>query len=121
MSGVRKRYSASRQPALLEQWSKSGESAERFAARLGVKPSTLSRWQRDAKATAMNRSGLATRVGAGAVTEKASTFARVQVVDAPERAAGMVEVVTRAGHVVRVHGDVDPRVLASVLGAVGRC
>lgn len=68
----------------------------------------------------MSGPGLAT-VGAGTVTEKASMFARVQVVDAPERAAGMVEVVTRAGHVVRIHGEVDPRVLASVLGAVGRC
>ena len=121
MRVVRKRYSASQQRALLEQWSKSGESAERFAARLGVKPSTLSRWQKEAKGARRNASGLARHVGVDAFTEKASMFARVQVVDAPERAASMVEVVTRAGHVVRIHGDVDPRVLASVLGAVGRC
>jgi transposase-like protein len=121
MSGVRKRYSASKQPALLEQWSKSGESVERLAARLGVKPSTLSRWQKESEAMSTSRRGLATRVSAGAATEKTSMFARVQVVDAPERTGGMVEVVTRAGHVVRVHGEVDPRVLATVLGAVGRC
>lgn len=120
MSGVRKRYSASKQPGLLEQWSKSGESAERFAARLGVKPSTLSRWQKKAK-TPKPRRGLASGVGSGFSGEKGSMFARVQVVDAPERGAGMVEVVTRAGHVVRIHGEVDARVLTSVLGAVGRC
>lgn len=33
---------------LLEQWSRSGESAERYAARIGAKPSTLARWQKQA-------------------------------------------------------------------------
>jgi hypothetical protein len=40
---------------MLEQWSKSGESEERFAARIGVKPATL----------AQGAAALSPRVGAG--------------------------------------------------------
>lgn len=121
MSGVRKRYGASERPGLLEQWSRSGESAERFAARIGVRPSTLSRWQKEAAKLVTSAPRLTIRKGKKSREDSASMFTRVQVVEAPRRAGGLVEVVTREGYVVRVHGEVDSHTLTSVLGALARC
>ena len=55
------------------------------------------------------------------VAGSASTFARVQVVDAPRRAGGFVEIVTREGALVRVHGEVDEAALRAALRAMSRC
>jgi hypothetical protein len=117
----RKRYRASEWPSLLEQWSRTGESAERFAAKLGISVVTLSRWQRQ---VAEGKSG--TTVAGSSPTSKAdasrSLFTPVQVVRAPRaESAGLVEVVTRSGCVLRVHGPVDEETLASVFAAVGGC
>jgi hypothetical protein len=117
----RKRYRSSEWPALLEQWSRTGESAERFAAKLGISVVTLSRWQRqvlDAKpSTAVVGASASAKLDASR-----SLFTPVQVVRAPRaESSGMVEVVTRAGCVVRVHGAVDEETLASVFAAVGGC
>lgn len=48
-------------------------------------------------------------------------FAPVQVVRPARAASGLVEVVTRSGCVVRVHGAVDEETLASVFAAVSGC
>lgn len=118
----RERRSASEWPVLLEQWSRSGETAERFAARIGVKPATLERWRKavDSKP----RAGIA----AGGATKRASkaesVFARVQVVEPAVhavRAAGLIEVVMRDGLIVRLHGSVDAETLGAVLGCMSRC
>jgi len=45
----------------------------------------------------------------------------VQVVRTAHAEGGLVEVVTRGGCVVRVHGAVDEETLASVFAAVGVC
>lgn len=116
MSQSKKHYSASEWPALLEQWTKSGETAERFAARLGVRPSTLERW---GKAVARNaRSPVRKKVESEST---ALAFARVQVVKPPARADGLIEVVMRDGLIVRVHGFVDAETLSAVLGSMSRC
>jgi transcriptional regulator with XRE-family HTH domain len=117
----RKRYRSSEWPGLLEQWSRTGEPAERFAAKLGISVVTLSRWQRR-----LSEAKPSTAVVEAATRSKAeasrSLFTPVQVVRGPRaEAGGVIEVVTRAGCMVRVHGLVDEETLASVFAAVGGC
>jgi transcriptional regulator with XRE-family HTH domain len=115
----RRRRNASQWSKLLEQWSKSGESAERFAARVGVKPSTLARWRKaEAGKPSPTESAV---VRAGKKERGDSLFARVQVMEPPSRGEGLVEVVMRDGIMLRVHGMVDADTLNAVLGALSRC
>ncbi len=104
---------------LLEQWFRSGESAERFSARIGVKPSTLSRWQKHTQASQTK----AADVGPERehVESAGSLFTPVQVVRPQRTELGMMEIVTRSGCVLRVHGRVDEDTLSVVLGALGSC
>jgi transposase len=112
-------YRSTEWAGLLEQWSRSGESAERFAARIGVTPATLSRWKRHTQASKDKAAVV------GPVREKVepnrSLFTPVQVVRRPRAPDGVVEIVTRTGCVVRVHGPVDEDTLSVVLGALGSC
>lgn len=115
----RKRYVSSEWSGLLEQWSQSGESAERFSARLGISVETLKRWRKQTQ-------GKALRSTAGGpaplqVDAARSMFTPVQVVRRARVEGSLVEVVTRHGCVVRVHGSVDEETLASVFAAVGVC
>jgi transposase-like protein len=115
----RKRYLSSEWSGLVEQWSVSGESAERFSARLGISTETLKRWrkQTQGKVSSARAAGAAlTHVDA-----PRSLFTPVQVVRSAGAERGLVEVVTRGGCVVRVHGAVDEGTLASVFAAVGGC
>jgi hypothetical protein len=117
----RKRYRSSEWAGLLEQWSRTGESAERFAAKLGISVVTLSRWQRQAQGAKSSTTVVETSPSAKSDASR-SLFTPVQVVRAPRaESTGMVEVVTRAGCVVRVHGAVDEETLASVFAVVGGC
>lgn len=115
----RERRVASQWPALLEQWSKSGESAERFAARIGVKPATLTRWQKAVESKPRSRAVTKPEKARG--ENATSMFARVQVVEPPVRRDGLIEVVMRDGLMVRVHGVVDASTLDAVLGCMARC
>ena len=116
----RKRYRSSEWSGLLEQWSRSGESAERFSARLGITVGTLARWQKKAQGSRKSNSSM---VGATpkSIDTGGSAFTPVQVVRPERTESGLVEVVTRSGCVVRVHGAVDEETLALVLAAVGGC
>ena len=115
----RKRYRSSEWSGLLDQWSRSGESAERFSARLGISVGTLARWQKKAQ----GRKSSSSMVGAPpkSVDAVGSAFTPVQVVRPARAECGLVEVVTRGGCVVRVHGAVDEETLALVFAAVGGC
>ncbi len=105
-------------PALVEQWSSSGQTAERFAARIGVKPATLARWRKAVSSKPRPDSlSRAKMSGEGAQ----SVFAQVQVVEPTTRSEGLIELVTRDGLIVRVHGSVDVEALGAVLGCVSRC
>lgn len=115
MNQVRRgRHKAADWPALLEQWSTSGESAERFGARIGVKPSTLTRWRKAVGSKSQ-------RASVNHAASAAPVFARVQVVEPSARVMGMIEVVIRDGLLVRLHGAVDANTLATVLGCAARC
>lgn len=115
----RRRRSASQRSKLLEQWSESGESAEQFAARIGVKASTLATWRKAAGKDA-SRAGSThdetTRKASGE-----SMFARVQVVEPVTRGEGLVEIVLRDGVLLRIHGAVSAETLSTVVGALSRC
>ncbi len=116
----RKRYLSSEWSGLVEQWSQSGESAERFSSRLGIGAETLKRWQKQTRGKSFSAAlaGSASRQ----VDVPRSLFTPVQVVrKAGVESGGLVEVVTRSGCVVRVHGAVDEQTLVSVLAAVGVC
>lgn len=115
----RKRYLSTEWSGLVEQWSTSGESAERFSSRLGISVETLKRWQKRTrgKASSAALAGSASRQ----VDVPRSLFTPVQVVRRDRAEGGHVEVVTRSGCVVRVHGAVDEETLASVFAAVGGC
>jgi len=115
----RERRRSTEWPALLEQWSESGETAERFAARIGVKPATLARWQK-AVGSKRGASGALRRETKNARSAE-SMFARVQVVEPPMRSDGLIEVVMRDGLMVRLRGTVDADTLAVVLGCMSRC
>lgn len=119
MQRAHKRRSAAQWSELIAQWTRSGDSAERFAAGVGVKLSTLRWWQ-----SQLGKSGTPERTARraeGRSLAKSATFAEVQVVESPRREGGFVEVVTRGGHVIRVHGEVDAEALQSVFEALGRC
>lgn len=115
----RRRRNASQWSKLLDQWTKSGKSAERFAARVGVKPSTLAKWQKSE--ASKGPPAAASVVRAKKKERAASLFARVQVMERPTRADGLVEVVMRDGIMLRLHGSVDADTLGAVLGALSRC
>jgi hypothetical protein len=115
----RKRYRSSEWSGLLDQWSRSGESAERFSARLGISVATLTRWRKHGQGS---RSSTPLASAASTKADAArSVFTPVQVVRTARAESGVVEVVTRSGCVVRVHGTVDEETLASVFAAVGGC
>jgi hypothetical protein len=61
------------------------------------------------------------RVASAKGEASSSHFMPVQVVRPARTEVGLVEVVTRGGCVVRVHGAVDEVTLASVFSAVGAC
>ena len=115
----RQRHSSSQWPKLIERWTKSEESAERFAASVGVKPSTLERWRKAVSSDHRQSASVVPRTKSK--TSAASMFARVQVVEPPARLPGLVEVVMRDGVMLRIHGAVDVDTLDAVLGALSRC
>jgi hypothetical protein len=117
MNGVRRQWRrACEWPALLEEWSRSGESAARFSARIGVKPSTLLRWRKSEAGKSRSMAHERKRTSGSS-----SLFARVQVVEPPSPDSGLIEVVLRGGAVVRIHGEVNAGALGAVLGALSRC
>lgn len=114
----RERRSASEWPALLAQWSESGETAARFASRIGVKPATLARWRKSVGSKPWAKETLSPQK---APAKAASMFARVEVVEPPRRTAGLVEVMMPGGMVVRVYDGVDTDTLRAVLACVAQC
>ncbi len=114
----RKRYRSSEWPGLVEQWSRSGESAERFSSRLGISAATLARWGKQTRSSALSAPVASS---SAQVDQVQSLFTPVQVVRPTRAEGGLIEVVTRSGCVVRVHGAVSEETLASVFAAVGGC
>jgi hypothetical protein len=114
-----KHYRSTQWAELLEQWTRSGESAERFSARIGVTPATLTRWKKHTQ-TSRDKTAVVGPVQAKVGSDR-SLFTPVQVVRPPRAERSMVEIVTRSGCVVRVHGPVDEDTLSVVLGALSSC
>ena len=131
----RKRVQRSEQEwrELLKEQATSGKSLMRFAADKGVAYSSMHLWskrlshQSFALASASSAETGASPGNTARVPSKAqaadrrSMFAQVQVVKPPRAGSGLLEVVTRDGYVVRVHGEVDARALSALLEVLGRC
>lgn len=117
---------------LLTEQSTSGKSLTRFAADKGIASSSMHLWSKrlalgSASSTrtgaSYDSSARVPTIGPSKVqrAEGRSMFAQVQVVELPRASSGLLEVVTRDGYVVRVHGEVDARALSALLEALGRC
>jgi transposase len=91
----------------VEKWDASGLSARDFATREGVRPERLFFWKRRLRASsAMAIAGV--------------SFAKVSVKPvAVEPAVDPLEVVTRAGHVIRVRPRFDETTLLRLVSVLG--
>lgn len=104
---------------ILERFKQSGLKQGEFCRRENLHESSLSWWARELR----ERPGrLSKKANARKPRRRGrSTFVPVQIVAAAPLAAASdapVEVVTRAGHVVRVHPGFDPALLRRVLAAL---
>ena len=111
MTQKRQRRTVSERAALVEQWEQSGLPAREFAAQQKLRASSLYLWRRKLKSA--SKSKLATSEHKPAFSELRLTTAQ------PE--PGRIEIVTRNGRVVRVHGDISIRSLEQVIAAVEQC
>lgn len=95
----------------VQQWKKSGQTAEVFAARRGLNPSTLRWWSSTLQRSAAPERAPAPEVG----------FARVVPVDtAPARSdePAALELVLPSGRVVRVRQGFDAALLRELIAAL---
>jgi transposase-like protein len=111
MTLKRKHRTESERTSLLEQWEQSGQSARAFAMSEGLNASSLYLWRKQLKAAVIRpRRDVS---GKPAFSELRLTR--------PAAQSGHIDVVARNGRIVRIHGDVDVRVLQQVLAAVEQC
>jgi len=115
-----------REPSRAEwvaQWRASGLPARVFGEQHGLSASTLHQWSHR-----LGSSGAASRSAAGRRKRSEASFAELRVrPSAAEdhgqalQSASVIEVVSRSGRVVRVHGEVDRDRLHAVLEVVEAC
>lgn len=96
---------------IVERWQQSGRPAREFAAQTGIRASSLYLWRKQLKAASKPEPKIPT---------SKPKFSELRLSTAPA-ATGHIEVVTRNGRTVRVHGDVNTRALQQVLAAVEQC
>ena len=111
MTQKRTRRTASERTEIVERWQRSGQPAREFAAQAGLNTSLLYLWRRQQKA-ALKREPK--------VRERKPAFSELRL-STMKPPAGHLEVVSRSGRVVRVHGDVDVRAFERILKAVEGC
>jgi len=111
MTHKRKHRTDAERRSLLERWEQSGQSARAFAVNEELNASSLYLWRKQLKAASSRpRKELSGK----------PVFSELRLTR-PAAQSGHIEVVARNGRVVRVHGDVDVRMLQQVLAAVERC
>lgn len=111
MTQERKRRSGAERADIMERWRQSGLTTREFAEQEGLHASLLYQWRKQLKAAAEQPTpteGL--RPG----------FSELRLsTTQPQQSA--VEIVTRNGRTVRVHGEISARALQQVLAAVEQC
>ncbi len=107
----KKRRSRGEWVVAVGRWRASGQSCKRFAARLGVSPSTLSWW-----AWELGRSGELEQAG--------TSFVAVQVAEpaiAVAAQAAPAAAIERAGTRLEIASSADPRWVAALMVELSRC
>ena len=99
MTQKRTRRSESERAELVERWQQSGRPAREFAEQAGLNVSLLYLWRRRLKAVAKREPK---------TREPKPAFSELRLSMTQPR-PGHIEIVTRNGRVVRVHGDFDIR------------
>lgn len=102
---------------ILERCQQSGLSRTAFCQREGLKEGSLSWWARELREREQARRPVAAsrkRIR----RRRRPTFVPVRVKTASGSTAATLEVVTRGGHVVRLHPGFDPALLRGVLAAL---
>jgi hypothetical protein len=119
---ARKRRSAAEWSTLVRQWRASGLTTKEFAARHELSAASLYWWRQRLNAGLSNRARAQESTSSLALKDSTTPvrFTEVRVAKRAE-VSGQLEVVARSGHVIRVHGEVDPAALRTVLAAVERC
>ena len=108
-----RRRSAQTWARLIEAWTKSGKTADEFAARRGIAPRTLTWWKW--------RLGTKPPPPAPAPLRLVPLQIDPSLPLAPASSAGATpawELITARGHVLRVHREVDSAELRAVLAAL---
>lgn len=111
MTQKRTRRSESERAELVERWQQSGRPAREFAEQAGLNVSLLYLWRRRLKAAPKREPR---------TRERKPAFSELRLSTTQPR-PGHIEIVSRNGRVVRVHGDFDSRALQQVLAAVEQC
>lgn len=111
MTQKRHRRTAAARMELIERWEQSGLSAREFAAQEKLRASALYLWRRKLKSAVKREPPTPARTPA---------FSELRLSN-PQPQPGHIEIVTRNGRVVRVHGDVSARSLQQVVAAVEQC
>ena len=112
MTQKRQHRTVAERTELIERWEQSGLSAREFAAQEKLQSSSLYLWRRKLKSTS-KRGELPTPTRTAAFSELRLSNTQPQ--------PGHIEIVTRNGRVVRVHGDISVRSLQQVVAAVEQC
>lgn len=106
--------------AVLKRWRKSGLSMAAYCKGENLKDSTLNWWARQLRVRDCDLAR-AKRAAAKPKAQRAvrSTFVPVRVIQvAPPEGASALEVVTRSGHIIRLHPGFDPATLREVIAAL---
>jgi transposase-like protein len=111
MTQERKRRSDAERADIMERWHQSGQTARQFAEQEGLHASLLYQWRKQLKAATHEEQP---------TEERRSGFSELRLSTAQAQQSA-VEIVTRNGRIVRVHGDISVRALQHVLAAVEQC
>lgn len=103
---------------ILARQQQSGLTRAAFCRREGINKNALTWWTRQLKRRGRSRQVTARGI-AKPKSARRAVFVPVRVIQAsPRNGTSPVEVVTRSGHVVRLHPDFDPSTLRKVLAAL---
>lgn len=102
--GTQRRRSRSEWSELVQEWLRSGQSAEEFGAARGVPPARLPWWR--------------WRLGLGGASAPGVELVKVEVTREPSSGTGW-ELRTTGGDVLRVEGAMDAACLRELLAALG--
>lgn len=107
---------------IVSEWEASGLSADDFAGANGLGSSSLYTWRARFRDTATTRAEAQATEGDRNGGGRTVRFTPVHVAQSSRgHVGGRIEIVTRGGVLVRVHGEVASAALRAVLAAADQC